>query len=153
MTPGRVSPLLYLLSDQDAKTSEYAHYRSDFFACTQLTTPSYAVYVTSSPTVATSLSAKSSIFLKPTKMFRYVAINIFGLQLVSTQTGAEHKRHKNVVKHCFNEKIMESAYTGMIDALNTMIREEKLENGGLLEDTRVMMIKASNLGCTYVYRR
>jgi hypothetical protein len=70
------------------------------------------------------------MFLKPTKMFRYVAINIFGLQLVSTQTGAEHKRHKNVVKHCF-----------MSDALTTMIKEEGLEKGGMFDDTREMMIK------------
>ena len=79
-------------------------------------------------------------------MFRYVAINIFGLQLVSTQTGAEHRRHKNVVKHCFNENIMESAYTGMSDALRTMLSEEGLENGGVFEDTREMMIKVSRQG-------
>jgi fluoride ion exporter CrcB/FEX len=74
-------------------------------------------------------------------MFRYVAINIFGSQIISTQTGAEHRRHKNVVKGCFNETIMETAYTGMVDALTTMIREEGLENGGMFEDTREMMIK------------
>jgi hypothetical protein len=37
---------------------------------------------------------------------------------------------------------METAYTGMVDALTTMIREEGLENGGMFEDTREMMIKA-----------
>jgi fluoride ion exporter CrcB/FEX len=74
-------------------------------------------------------------------MFRYVAINIFGSQIISTQTGAEHRRHKNVVKGCFNETIMETAYTGMVDALTTMIKEEGLANGGLFEDTREMMIK------------
>jgi len=46
-----------------------------------------------------------------------------------------------VVKGCFNETIMETAYTGMVDALTTMIREEGLENGGMFEDTREMMIK------------
>jgi hypothetical protein len=122
---------------------EYAHYKSDLFACTQLTTPSYAVYVTSSPALATSISAKGSIFLRPTKMFRYVAINIFGSQIISTQTGAEHRRHKNVVKGCFNERIMETAYSGMVDALTTMIKEEGLESGGVFEDTREMMIKVS----------
>ena len=86
-------------------------------------------------------------------MFRYVAINIFGLQLVSTQTGNDNRRHKNVVKGCFNEGIMETAYNGMIDSLRTMIKEEKLEmdDGGLfgggpaavIEDTRLMMIKVS----------
>ena len=77
-------------------------------------------------------------------MFRYVAINIFGLQLVSTQTGAEHRRHKNVVKGCFNETIMEAAFSGMTDALTTMIKEEGLENGGVFEDTRAIMIKVSS---------
>jgi len=48
-----------------------------------------------------------------------------------------------VVKGCFNETIMETAYTGMVDALTTMIREERLDNGGVFEDTREMMIKAS----------
>ena len=76
-------------------------------------------------------------------MFRYVAINISGLQLVSTQTGAEHRRHKNVVKGCFNETIMEAAFSGMTDALTTMIKEEGLENGGVYEDTRGIMIKVS----------
>ena len=46
-----------------------------------------------------------------------------------------------MVKGCFNETIMETAYTGMVDALTTMIREEGLENGGMFEDTREMMIK------------
>lgn len=36
---------------------------------------------------------------------------------------------------------METAYTGMIDALSTMIKEEALEGGGMFEDTREMMIK------------
>jgi len=54
-----------------------------------------------------------------------------------------------VVKGCFNETIMETAYTGMVDALTTMIREEGLEKGGLFEDTREMMIKvcSCNLHC------
>jgi hypothetical protein len=46
-----------------------------------------------------------------------------------------------VVKGCFNETIMETAYTGMVDALSTMIREEGLESGGMFGDTREMMIK------------
>ena len=36
---------------------------------------------------------------------------------------------------------METAYTGMVDALGTMIKEEGLSNGGVFEDTREMMIK------------
>lgn len=48
-----------------------------------------------------------------------------------------------MVKGCFNETIMETAYTGMVDALTTMIKEEGLDKGGLFEDTREMMIKVS----------
>jgi hypothetical protein len=146
MIPGQVSPSLIALAVEPPNHGpmiEYAHYQSDMFACTQLTTPSYAVYVTSNPSVASSISAKGSIFLKPTKMFRYVAINIFGLQLVSTQTGVEHRRHKIVTKHCFNEALMETSYTGMVEALNTMIKEEGIESGGVFEDTRLVMIKVS----------
>ena len=40
---------------------------------------------------------------------------------------------------------METAYTGMVDALTTMIREEGLEKGGLFEDSREMMIKVCPL--------
>jgi hypothetical protein len=36
---------------------------------------------------------------------------------------------------------METSYTGMVEALNTMIKEEGIEKGGVFEDTRLMMIK------------
>lgn len=79
-------------------------------------------------------------------MFRYVAINIFGLQLVSAQTGAEHRRLRSVVKGCFNEEIMYTTWWGMASAVQTFIIKEGLEeeDGGVIEDTREMMIKVSN---------
>lgn len=52
-----------------------------------------------------------------------------------------------MVKGCFNERIMETAYSGMVDALTTMIKEESLESGGVFEDTREMMIKVRPLFC------
>ena len=78
-------------------------------------------------------------------MFRYVAINIFGLQLVSAQTGTEHRRLRNVVKGCFNEEIMYTAWWGMVSAVQTFIMKEGLEeeNGVVIEDTRQMMIKVN----------
>lgn len=36
---------------------------------------------------------------------------------------------------------METSYTGMVEALGTMIKEEGIEKGGMFEDTRLMMIK------------
>lgn len=38
---------------------------------------------------------------------------------------------------------MEAAFSGMTDALTTMIKEEGLENGGVFDDTRGIMIKVS----------
>jgi cytochrome P450 len=99
-------------------------------ALTQVTTP-HAVYITSSPAAAQAISLKSDIFLKPTGMFRYQAVNIFGPQMVSCQTGPEHRRHKNVVKGCFNDKIMQEVWETMSRAVETMIYEEEVEKGGV----------------------
>lgn len=146
MIHGRVSFLISEIGNmQYAHSAEYDQYQTDFFACTQLTTPDYPVYVTASPTVAHSISGKGAIFLKPTQMFRYVAISIFGEQIVSTQTGTEHRRHKNVVKGCFGENIMVAAFDGMIEAMGTMFKELNLDNGGVFEDTRAAMNKVSRL--------
>lgn len=76
-------------------------------------------------------------------MFRYQAINIFGLQIVSAQTGAEHRRHRNVAKGCFNEEIMEVGWDKMVSAYETMIKEEGLEDGGLFKNVKTCMIKVS----------
>ena len=108
-----------------------------------MTTP-YAVYATSNPSVAAAISNKTSTYLKPTQMFRYQAINIFGLQIVSTQTGPEHKRHKAVVRGCFGEDLMAMGWDSMVQAYQTMVKEEGLINGGQIKDTKVAMIKASH---------
>jgi len=76
-------------------------------------------------------------------MFRYQAVNIFGLQIVSCQTGAEHRRHKNVAKGCFNEKIMEQAWEKMCEAVETMIEEEGIADGGVLKNVKSCMMKVS----------
>ncbi|WVQ78689.1 hypothetical protein IAT38_000776 [Cryptococcus sp. DSM 104549] len=125
----------------DDPWKKYNDMKSDLFACTQMTTPGYAVYVTSNPKTALTLSTKTNIFLKPTEMFRYVAINIFGLQIVSAQTGAEHKRHKGVVKACFGENVMQSAWEKMTTVFELMMKEEGVENGGIVDDVRLTMIK------------
>lgn len=127
---------------------EYDNARSDLIALTQVTT-SHAVYITSNPTAAAQISAKSSTFLKPTSMFRYQAINIFGLQIVSAQTGAEHRRHKNVAKGCFNEEYMEIGWETMVKAFETMVKEEKLEDGGMWKNVKTCMIKVSPALGTY----
>ena len=87
------------------------------------------------------ISNKTATYLKPTQMFRYQAINIFGLQIVSTQTGAEHKRHKNVVKGCFNEAVMRNAWNQTVEAWKVLVKEEGLEHGGVIKDVKVAMVK------------
>jgi cytochrome P450 len=77
-------------------------------------------------------------------MFRYQAINIYGLQIVSTQTGPEHRRHKNVVKGCFGEAVMQNGFEKMMRAMDTMVREERLENGGKIDVYQPLAVKVSN---------
>lgn len=75
-------------------------------------------------------------------MFRYVAIDIFGPQIVSMQTGAPHSRQKGVIKGCFGENIMQGAWTKMEEAFETMVKECKVADGGVLaniEDTLVIV--------------
>lgn len=123
--------------------AEYATAQSDLIACPQLSSP-YAVYITSNPSVAASISAKpATVFGKPTGMFRYQAINIYGLQIVSTQTGPEHRRHKNVVKGCFGEAVMQNGFEKMMRAMDTMVREERLEDGGRIDVYQPLAVKAS----------
>ncbi|WWD05412.1 hypothetical protein V865_003489 [Kwoniella europaea PYCC6329] len=120
---------------------KYAKFRSDLFACPQLSAPSYAVYVTSNSNAAVLISNKSGLFGKPIDMFRYVAINIFGNQITSTQSGDEHHRHKKIVKPCFNENIMQTGWSKMVEAVQTMKVEESIEGGGTIRDVKDCMIK------------
>ncbi|KAK6907665.1 hypothetical protein I203_101663 [Kwoniella mangroviensis CBS 8507] len=133
----------------DTPWDKYAKFRSDLFACPQLSTPSYAVYVTSNSNAAVLISNKSGLFGKPIDMFRYVAINIFGKQITSTQSGDEHYRHKKIVKPCFNENIMQTGWSKMVEAFQTMKFEETIEGGGTIEDVKDCMIKLT----LYVFGR
>jgi cytochrome P450 len=120
---------------------EYADVGSDLIALTQLSTPDHAVYITSSPEAAQLILSKSNVFLKPLDMFRYRAINIFGNQIVSMQNGMDHKRHRLAVKGCFGEATMQEGWNSMASAFQEMIQQESLQMGGLLSDTRSVMIK------------
>ena len=120
-----------LVEMHTSSCTEYQKAQSDLIACTQWTTD-YPVYITSNPHVAASVAAKTTIFHKPLSMFRYVAINCFGDQIVSMQTGAPHSRHKGVIKGCFGENIMQGAWTKMDEAFETMVAECKVDKGGVL---------------------
>jgi cytochrome P450 len=125
---------------QTPLTAEYEKAGSDLIALTQVTT-SHAVYISSSPTLANMISHSPAANLKPTSMYRYQAVNMFGLQIVSTQTGPEHRRHKNVAKGCFKESIMREVWDKMAEACETMIEEEHLNNGGLMQGVKQCMVK------------
>ncbi|WVW80473.1 hypothetical protein I302_102455 [Kwoniella bestiolae CBS 10118] len=128
---------------------KYAKSHSDLFACPQLSTPSYAVYVTSNPQATLILSNQAGIFGKPVEMFRYAAISIFGKQITSTQNGEEHRRHKRIVEPCLNEGIMQAGWEKMVEAYDTMKVGERIEDGGIMEDVKDCMIKLT----LYVFGR
>ncbi|KAH7305539.1 cytochrome P450 [Stachybotrys elegans] len=127
----------------DDPWKKYADAGSDLIALTQLSTPDHAVYITSSPEAAQLILAKSSVFLKPLDMFRYRAINIFGNQIVSVQNGLDHKRHKLAVKACFGESTMQEGWNSMASAFQEMMRQERLEVGGVISDTKELMNKVT----------
>lgn len=134
--------MVQALQPRSQLTAEYEKAGSDLIALTQVTT-SHAVYISSSPILANMVSHSPSANLKPTSMYRYQAINMFGLQIVSAQTGSEHRRHKNVAKGCFNESIMREVWDKMASACDTMIDEEQLEEGGVMKGVKHCMVKVS----------
>ena len=78
-------------------------------------------------------------------MFRYVAINCFGDQIVSMQTGAPHSRHKGVIKVCLCEDIMKGAWTKMAEAFETMVVECDVGKGGVLKNIEETLVIVSRL--------
>ncbi|KAI9150768.1 Cytochrome P450 2J3 [Paramyrothecium foliicola] len=127
----------------DDPWKKYADARSDLIALTQLSTPDYAVYITSSPEASRLILSKSNVFLKPLDMFRYRAINIFGHQIVSTQNGLDHRRHRLAVQGCFGESTMRDGWDSMAGAFQEMIQQENITSGGILVDAREVMIKVT----------
>lgn len=122
---------------------EYAKAKTDLIAATQVTTPSYAVYIVSSPVTAASIFTRGAVFGKPTEMTRFKVINIFGGQITSQQNGAEHRRHKSVVKGCFGEAVMMKGWENTANEFWAMCREEGFERGGEMRDVREVLIKVS----------
>ncbi|ORY34740.1 cytochrome P450 [Naematelia encephala] len=128
----------------DKPWKKYADVGCDLIALTQVTT-SYPVYISSNPAVAQQISQAPMRFNKAVHDFRYRALDIFGKQIVSTSSGPEHKRHKAVVRGCFGEEVMENAWNKIVDALQIMLREEGVEDGGVLKGVRDVMVKTTLL--------
>ncbi|RXK36383.1 hypothetical protein M231_06349 [Tremella mesenterica] len=132
----------YTLQDPWKK---YKTAKSDLIAYTQATTPGYAVYSISNPQVVQKVLADVLSFGKPVESMGYKQLNVFGKQLVSTQSGPEHRRHRSVVKGCFSEEVMRTVWDRSIESLDTMLSTEKVEDGGVLEHVREAMYKLTLL--------
>lgn len=86
--------------------------------------PNRIAYLFGSPKSFREIGRNGDIFLKPVEKVRYRLLNTFGLQLVSTQNGHEHERHKRVVKAVFNAEFMENGWRNMRNMWRNMLREE-----------------------------
>ena len=65
---------------------------------------------------------------------RAEAINAFGINIVSAESGEEWRRHRSVVRACFGEDIFENAWDQTIAAYSVMITGEHLEDGGVIKN-------------------
>ena len=82
-------------------------------------------------------------FGKPIEEFRARCLNLFGGHLATQQNGPDHRRHKAVVKACFGEEILRAAWDNALRAMDLMLQEEELEEGGIMADVRGAMIRVS----------
>ncbi len=131
------------MTDQIA---EYERAHSDLIA---LTTPTigYPAYITSSPEAADYISSRPNIFPKPTSLWRYQAINIYGKNIV-TVSGDEWRRHRAVVRGSFSESVMEKGWIEMIVAYHKMLKGEALTGGGIVNDLPGAITKVGLWGGT-----
>ncbi|WWC92831.1 uncharacterized protein L201_007790 [Kwoniella dendrophila CBS 6074] len=114
--------------------------RSDLLAYTCLT-QHRAIYWTSNPYTAQHLFTKTSLFEKPTFMPRYQSAIKFGMQIISIPDGEPHKRHKSVVRGCFGEETFRNAWEEMQSAIDLMLKEENMVDGGIMHDVGESTIK------------
>ncbi|KAK5655556.1 hypothetical protein OQA88_5487 [Cercophora sp. LCS_1] len=103
---------------------KFANARSDMIVLTEASSPNRVSYLFGSPKVLREIGRHGDIFLKPVEKLRYRMLNTFGLQIVSTQNGAEHDRHKRVIKSVFNAELMESGWRSMRNMWRNMLREK-----------------------------
>ncbi|KAJ0296905.1 hypothetical protein Brms1b_013666 [Colletotrichum noveboracense] len=130
-----LSPMRQLAFDRPFR--KYENARSDLIALGQASTPSRLVYATGSPATVRAIAAATDVFHKPAGSPRYRVGNVFGLQLISAQNGAEHERHRRVVRACFSEGFMQYGWDSMAHMWRVMLREEGLETEQA-GDTRVL---------------
>ncbi|WWC93898.1 hypothetical protein V866_000735 [Kwoniella sp. B9012] len=121
----------------------YQSSQSDLLAFTVLTLPTRPVYFIGSPQLAKYICTKISSFGKASFEKRYENIRQFGSNIVSAYDGEEHRRHKNAIRGCFGEEIFGKVWEKMTEQVDTMLIEEKVDEGGMVRDVAKLMIKVT----------
>ncbi|KAM0496220.1 hypothetical protein ACHAP8_007479 [Fusarium lateritium] len=129
---------------------KFAQAKSDMIVITEATSPNGIAYLFGSPKIFREIGRNGDIFLKPLEKIRYRMLNTFGLQLASAQNGAQHERHKRVVKAVFNNELMENGWYNMRNMWRTLLREEDIypvaansENPPVVRDMKSTMLKVT----------
>ncbi|OCF76276.1 hypothetical protein I204_03576 [Kwoniella mangroviensis CBS 8886] len=121
----------------------YQSSQSDLLAFTVLALPTHPVYFIGSPQLAKYICTKTSSFGKASFEKRYENIRQFGSNIVSAYDGEEHRRHKNAIRGYFGEEIFEKVWENMTEQVDTMLIEEKVDEGGTIRDVAKLMIKVT----------
>ncbi|WRT69728.1 uncharacterized protein IL334_006718 [Kwoniella shivajii] len=144
----RVPHIPYILPIKDyysrPEWDRFEKPRSDLLAYT-CATQHRAIYWTANPYTAQHVFTKTSTFAKAEFMPRYTSSAKFGMQIISVADGAEHKRHKSVVRGCFGEEIFKKAWEEMDATVDLMLEQEDMVNGGVMKD-----VGASTIKVTYI---
>ncbi|TVY60238.1 Cytochrome P450 4F12 [Fusarium oxysporum f. sp. cubense] len=129
---------------------KFANARSDMIVITEASSPNGVAYLFGSPKIFREIGRNGDIFLKPLEKIRYRMLNTFGLQLASTQNGAQHERHKRVVKAVFNNELMENGWHNMRNMWRALLREEgvypaaaNFETAPIVRDMKSTMLKVT----------
>ncbi|CEI60244.1 hypothetical protein FVEN_g6418 [Fusarium venenatum] len=129
---------------------KFADAQSDMIVITEATSPNGIAYLFGSPKIFREIGRNGDIFLKPLEKIRYRMLNTFGLQLASAQNGAQHERHKRVVKAVFNNELMENGWYNMRNMWRTLLREEAIypaaansETAPVVQDMKSTMLKVT----------
>ncbi|WWD04334.1 hypothetical protein V865_002403 [Kwoniella europaea PYCC6329] len=140
----RVPHIPYILPIKDfysrPEWDRFEKPRSDLLAYT-VATQHRAIYWVANPYTAQHVFTKTSLFEKPTFHPRYVAAAKFGGNIISASDGDDHRRHKSVVRGCFGEEIFRNAWEEMDKTVELFLDEDKLREGGVMEDVGATTIK------------
>lgn len=124
---------------------EYETAQSDLIAVTQADS-TYATYVVGSGSTAAAVFANTAVYHKA-ESFRHRVVCKFGKSIITAQNGAQHRKHKNVIRECFTETIMREVWTASMDCFDVMMEGCGTVGGGVPRDGQGCMIKVCLKGC------